>query len=548
MSPLRRALRDTGVRRRSVVLAIATGTMALGSAVGLAATAAWLIARAAEMPSPADIALAAVMVRFFGIARGLFRYLERLASHHTALSGVVVLRERIYERLAASRADRVLGLSRGEIVARVGADLDAVGDAVVRAIIPLGVALAVSAFAVGIVAWQLPIAGVALAACLALAALVPAVLTWRSARIAATLGTLAHARVSVAALSAIESATEHRVWGTRAATADELDQANVDAEDAHEAAARPAAWAAGTHALFSGAALVAGLAIGILAIRHGGISGPAGAIIALVPLAAFEAVGAVPAAIQQYFRSSEAATRLDHMVGDADGARGYSIGATLGGATVAGGTLVLENVSAAWPGMVPTRPVSASLDPGDCLAVTGRSGIGKSTLLLTVAGALPTANGSVSLGGQPVTLAHTGSTIALTAEDAHIFGTTVLENLRVARGSVTRDEATAALATVGLTSWLAMLPEGLDSPLGSGGHTVSGGERRRLLLARVLVGDAPVHLIDEPSEHLDTDGIAAFRAVMVTMRAQGRTVVLVTHDHALLDLADKVVSLDVEGD
>lgn len=546
MSVVTKALHDTEVRPLQIAIAIAAGTMALGSAVGLASTAAWLIARAAEMPSPADIALAAVIVRFFGISRGLFRYLERIASHHTALSGVVTLRERTYERLAAQDPQRVLSLSRGDIVARLGADLDAVGDAVVRAIIPVGVALTVSTAAVLIVGSQLPVAGLVLAVCLALAAVVPAVLTWRSARIAATLGTRANARVSVAALSAIESASEHRVWGTTAATFAELDSANRDFAHAHEAAAKPAAWSAATQALWSGLALVAALGLGIAAIRAGDISGPAGAIVALTPLAAFEAVGAVPAAVQQYFRSSTAAQRIHEITSDSSSKAHLNSPTPPNAGTIPidGTALELVGLSAAWPGMTPTVAVTATVRPGGCLGITGRSGIGKTTLLMTLAGALSPAAGHARLGSRDISESDTGVAIAMTAEDAHIFGTTVLENLRVARGDVTEVEARAALVTVGLEAWIDGLPEGIDTELGSGGHTVSGGERRRLLLARVLLTPAPVHLIDEPSEHLDQAGIAAFRALIAAMRAQGRTVVIVTHDHALLDLAGEVVSLD----
>ena len=98
---------------------VLAGTAALGSAVGLAAVAAWLVARAAQLPSPADLALAAVAVRFFGIGRGVFRYLERLLSHDTALRGVVTLRERTYERLAGASA-RVLGKGKKERIVPLG--------------------------------------------------------------------------------------------------------------------------------------------------------------------------------------------------------------------------------------------------------------------------------------------------------------------------------------------------------------------------------------------------------------------------------------------
>ncbi|WP_062517363.1 thiol reductant ABC exporter subunit CydC [Demequina gelatinilytica] len=539
---LREAIRETGVSRWAVVRAVLAGTMALGSAVGLAAVAAWLIAKAAQMPSPADIALAATIVRFFGISRGLFRYLERLASHDAALRGVVTLRERAYSRLAGSDAHRILGLRRGDIVARMGADLDAIGDVLVRAVIPVAVAVTVSAISVGIVAAILPLAGAVLAVCLVLAGAVPAVLTARSARIAAVVGTRARAEVSAAALSAMDGATEHRVWGTRGEAAEALARADVESERSHELAARPAAWAAGSQALFSGIALVALVAMGVMAVHAGDLDGPLAAVVALLPLAAFEAVGAVPPAVQQYFRSAAAARRLAELTDDADAAGQAS--ATSEASTPDAASLALDGLSVAWPGMTPTPPVTATVAPGEVLAVVGRSGVGKTTMLATIAGALPPAAGSVRIGGTDASPALTGSVVAMTAEDAHVFGTTVLENLRVARGDVDEAEAWDALTLVGLDGWVRSLPDGIGTELGAGGRTVSGGERRRLLLARTSLVPAPVVLIDEPAEHLDDAGADALRAMVTRMRGEGRTVVLVTHDLSLLDLADSVVTLD----
>ncbi|WP_296665964.1 thiol reductant ABC exporter subunit CydC [Demequina sp.] len=539
---LRAAIRETGVRRWAVVRAVLAGTMALGSAIGLAAVAAWLIAKAAQMPSPADVAIAATVVRFFGVSRGLFRYLERLASHDAALRGVVTLRERAYDRLARSGARTVLGLRRGDLVARLGADLDAIGDAVVRALIPLGVAAAVSAIAVAIVASLVPVAGLVLAVCLLLAGVVPAMLTARSARIAAVQGTLARAEVTTAALSAMDGATEHRVWGVSHEAADALQRADRDAEHAHELAARPAAWAAGAQALFSGIALVALVGLGVLAARAGDLDGPGAAVVALLPLAAFEAIGAVPAAVMQYFRSAAAAHRLAEMTGTIPGDQ--VDGGTGALPAAASSPLTLDALSAAWPGMTPTRPVTATVASGGVLAVIGRSGIGKTTLLTTIAGALEPAAGAATLGGRDVDAAMTGHAIAMTAEDAHVFGTSVMENLRVARGDVDEDAAWRALHLVGLEGWVRGLPDGIDTVLGPGGRSISGGERRRLLLARASLSPAPVHLIDEPAEHLDEEGSVALRAMVDAMRREGRTVVIVTHDHSLLDLADSVVSLD----
>lgn len=571
MSALRSAIRDTGMRRWQVIKAVSAGTAALGSAVGLAAVAAWLIAKAAEMPSPADIALAAVIVRFFGISRGVFRYLERLASHDAALRGVVTLRERTYTALAASGARTVLGLRRGDIIARLGADLDAIGDAVVRAIIPAWVALTVSMLSVAIVAWFSPVAGAALALCLALAALLPGILTARASRIAAERGGSAQARVTTVVHSSLEAASEHRVWDTSGMVRDELHAANIEAEHAADAAAGPAAWAAGLQSLTSGAALVLGLGIGVSAASAGHLSGPAVAVVSLTPLAAFEAVGAVPTAMSQYFRSRFAARRLRDLTSDipSGGDRTPEAGAGQAlpstppepplprlppaserAASSRAPLLEITGLRAGWPARAsrppssPTRAVTLRVAPGTSVGIIGRSGVGKTTMLLTFAGALEPVAGSVLLDGRPVSEADTGGNVAMTAEDAHVFGTSVLENLRVARGDLTPEEAADALETVGLTEWVGGLPAGIDTVLGSGGDSLSGGERRRLLLARVMVTPAAIHLIDEPGEHLDRAGRDALRAVLDTMRGQGRTVVVVTHDLDLLDRADQVVNLD----
>jgi len=544
---VRALLREGNIRPRRVALSIGAGTMALGSAVGLAAVAAWLVAEAAQMPSPAALGIAAVTVRFFGISRGLFRYLERLVSHETALSGVVELRSRTYDRVARSGASTILGLKRGDIVARMGGDIDAMGDAVVRSIIPLGIASTVSLLAVAITTALLPIAGLVLALCLVATAVLGGALTWRSAKTSAEAGTAAAARVSTATLEAIEGAVEHRVWGTHGAAAAELRAANLDAEHAAEASARPAAWAAAVLQGSQGIALVASLWLAVTAATSAGLSPTSAAIVALLPLSAFEAVSAVPAAVVQAFRSAAAARRV-LAISDDDGDAGQAEAPYEGAETLAAreATLTLNGLSAAWPGMTPTRPVSAVLEPGGALGIVGRSGIGKTTLLLTIAGALRPSSGTSSVSGELVSASTLGSTVAVTPEDAHVFGTTVFENLRVARGDATREDATAALASVGLAPWLEAQPEGLDTDMGSGGHTISGGERRRLLLARVLLSPAPIHLIDEPAEHLDADGIDALRSLVRAMRAAGRSIVIVTHDLGILDVVDRVVSLDTD--
>jgi ATP-binding cassette subfamily C protein CydC len=538
----RHILRGLGISWRAVALSVLAGSAALGSAVLLGATSAWLIARAAQMPSPADLALAAVIVRALGIGRGAFRYAERLASHGSALRGMTNLRAKAYERIERRGTGRVLALARGDIVARMGPDIDALGDAVPRSIVPAGVAVVVSTLAVAIVGSQDASAGLALAIALAAAATIPAALTVRSLRATQKRGTRADAEVAIAALSRVESAPEHRVWGTTGEARAALVEADREVERARDAAARPAALAAALNVAFAGMGLAAAVAIGIAAARAGSLGGPSTAVVALTPLGAFEAVSALPAAAAQWFRTRAAAERVLDLVDASSDAAPEPRSAGPGPAP----TLRLDALSAAWPGGAPTPAVSAVVPAGGVLGIVGASGVGKTTLLLTIAGALAPASGTVTLDGRPVDESDVGGVVAMTAEDAHVFGTTIMENLRVARGDATPDEARAALASVGLGRWLAAQRDGLDTSLGSGGLSVSGGERRRLLLARVALHSAPIHLIDEGAEHLDPEGAAALRALVRRRSAARRTTILVTHDPSLLDVVDTVLDLGKE--
>ena len=175
----------------------------------------------------------------------------------------------------------------------------------------------------------------------------------------------------------------------------------------------------------------------------------------------------------------------------------------------------------------------------------GASGIGKTTLLATLTGVIPPKSGAALINGVPACGADRDQLtahITMTAEDAHVFATTIYENLRVARASLTRDEASDLLTQAGLDEWIESLPEGIDTVIGSGGTTVSGGERRRLLMARALAAPAPVLAIDEASEHLDAATADRLMETLLTPSADRATLV-VTHRLSALDQADHVLVL-----
>jgi len=560
---LRRAVRLLDVNPRRVALAVLLGTLALGCAVALAAVSAWLIARASQMPPVLELSVATVAVRAFGIGRGLMRYLERLVSHDVALRGMANLRTTLYERLAEGSPRALLGVRRGDLLARVGADVDAVGDVVVRGLLPAGVAVTLGVGTSVAMALFWPPAGLALALSLLAAGVLAPWLAARGARTTEERGVLARARMSATSLGVLDDAGPLAVSGRLGGELDALRAADADLARATDAGARPAAVAAGIGQLAVGAAVLAALVTGVPAVRAGLLAPVELAVIVLTPLAAFEATSLLPAAAVQVQRSRAAAARVLALLDDADDAHGSRApSATTAVApppsapgsaprAVGGPTLVARDLACGWPG----RPavltgVDLTLSPGRRLAVAGPSGEGKTTLLLTLAGLLPPVAGGVTLDGSPLAAvgrAQVVRDVVVTSEDAHVFGTSVLENLRVARGDVTPEEATDALRRAGLGAWLAALPDGLDTVVGSDARTVSGGERRRLLLARALLSDAALLLVDEPAEHLDPATADTLLDELwhapPTRDGRARGVVLVSHRLAPLAAADEVLWL-----
>lgn len=562
---LRRALRLLRVDTRQVALAVLLGTLGLGSAVALTAVSGWLIARASQMPPVLVLSIATVGVRTFGIAKGVLRYLERLVSHDVALRGMTTLRTTLYAALAEGDAERLLSLRRGDLLARIGADVDAVGDVVVRGLLPGAVALTLGLGTAGAMAFFWPPAAVALIVGLLLAGALAPWLTALGSRTAERRATAARARMTAVALGALDDAGPLTVSGRAPQELDALRAADLEIAAAVDAGAGPTALGAGLGALGQGFAALVALVTGIPAVRSGALAPVELAVVVLTPLAAFEATAMLPSAAVQVHRSRAAAARILTLL-DGTGAARLAVAEAaatvatprpkaeaplpaLGVAHVVDSGLVAHGLSCGWSGRPPVLTgIDLQVRTGRSVAVVGPSGAGKTTLLLTLAGLLPARAGRVEIVDPgPRDLAtlsrdEVTATVVATAEDAHVFGTTVLENLRVARGSVTPDEARAGLARVGLGGWLTSLPDGLDTAIGPDARTLSGGERRRLLLARALLSPAPLLLLDEPAEHLDLAGADGLMADLLRP-GPDRGILVVTHRVSSLAAADEVVWL-----
>ena len=512
-----------------VLAAIALGVLSLASALALAGVAAWLITRAWQMPPVLDLSIAAVAVRMFAISRAVLHYCERLVTHDTALRAAGTARVRVYQRLARGPAAAAVRLHSGELVSRVGADVDELANVVVRALVPIAVAAVLALGAIAVIAAISPAAAAVLATCMLIAGFLAPRLAGRAAAAQEGIARQHHSERDTSAMLALEHAPELRVAGLLPGVIAESQRRQRAWGDARDAAAKPAAIAEAMPTAAVGASVL-GAVVAAIGLAHA-VAPTTLAVLMLLPLSAFEAMTPLPAAAVQFTRSRIAARRLLELTA-AERPRGSA--PTTATRPVGTGRLSAD-VCCGHDRAASTR-ISLDLPPGARLAVSGASGSGKTTLLMTLAGLLPPLDGQVLLDGVALTRfdeAELRGAIGFFAEDAHVFATTVRDNLLVARGDCRDDDLTAAVGAVGLGTWLAGLPEGLSTVLTGGAQSLSAGQRRRLLLARAVVSPARIVLFDEPTEHLDVnDAEQVLRDLLAPdsrLISPDRTVVVATH-------------------
>jgi ATP-binding cassette subfamily C protein CydC len=537
--PLWRAMGLLGLRGRPVAKSLLLGVLGAGSALALAALSAWLITRAWQMPPVLYLSVAVTAVRALGISRGLFRYLERLATHDVALDAMSTARGRLYSALAGGPSGYSVGLRRGELLSRTGSDIDEVGNALIRSLIPIGVSVVVSGAAVAIMATVSMLAALALFVCLVVSGAVAPWLAARGTDRSSRAAAAAQVRSAEAMMTLLDHGPELAVARRQPGVLAEMVAAEADAESAADHGLRQSAWAVAATPLAVGVSVIVAALIDIGIADS--VSPMTLGILILLPLSAFESTAVMTEAAMQLQRSRIAARRIMTLV---DRANDYRAVAVRRSDTVARGHIEVRGLRWGWPGgVVFGRPGGLDLDiaPGSRIAVVGPSGCGKSTLLLTLAGLLEPVSGTVT------TSSESSSDARYFAEDGHIFTTSVRENLLVARGDASEELLASALARVGLDEWVAGLPEGLDTVLDGGADSVSGGQRRRLLLARALINPATVLLIDEPGENLDRADAETLQADLLDSTGEltepDRAVVVVSHQLPLVHRADAVIDL-----
>jgi thiol reductant ABC exporter CydC subunit len=522
------------VRRRRVSAlfwAAAAGTGAELCAVGLIASAAWLIARAGQHPPLSALALAIVGVRGFALFRAGLRYAERLAGHDTALRVLADLRVGVYDALR--RSARTARLRDADVVQRMVADVEAVQDLLLRCVLPAVAAWGAGLGAVVLGVALVPAAGAVLAAGVLLAGAVLPLLAATGSRALARRTASGRSDLAIRGLDVALGATDLAAFG---ATERYVARAEEAAARLERLERRTAALEAAVSALGVAAQGLTALAV-LWTARHQGAGAVPATVLTLTALIAVESVLPVAGAARRLVGIRPAVRRVTDLLAAAPcevtGSPWHPVPPRPG--------IALARVRVTYGRTVALDGVDLRIPAGHKIAIVGASGAGKSTLLSVLCGEAP-AHGVVLLADAPLEThdpAEVRAAVRGLTQDAHVFAASIRANVALARPDASIADLEAAARRAGLHGWIAGLPAGWDTTVTN--DRLSGGQRQRLLLARALLADPSVLLLDEPAEGLD---LATADRLVTDLLGADSTVVLVTHRLAPLTAADEIVVLD----
>jgi ATP-binding cassette subfamily C protein CydC len=547
MNTLVRLLRLLAVFRWQMAAAVALGVATVGSGVGLMAAAAFLIASAALQPSIAELQVAIVGVRFFGLSRGLFRYLERLVSHDVTLRILGRFRRWFFRALEPLVPARTAEMRSADLLTRAVTDVESLQNFFIRAMAPPLVA-ALVAVGVGLLlgTYSSGLALTFVAAFAATAVVVPVAVIRLGAATGAAL-TSTRSGLAVAVADGIEGMADLLVFGQgerRQRLVDELSQScsTLRERAARFEAAGNAGVVLGTHAT-----VLLVLVPAIPMVGEGRFTGVGLAVVCLAVMAAFEAVQPLPAAARGLSEQLAAADRIFAIL-DGGPAAADPAGSPVEFGSDDIGTVELRRVSFSYPGA--TEPALRDFDleiGGGCrVAVVGPSGGGKSTLAGLLLRFWDPTGGGIRLAGRPLgAYSHHAlrSAVGVLPQRTDLFTGTIRDNLLLAEPEAGQIDLDRAAQTADLLDTIRAFPDGWETWIGEHGMQLSGGQRRRLALARLVLRDPPVVVLDEPTSGLDP--ITENRVMRSTLEFfKGRTIILITHRLVALDDFDEIVVLD----
>ena len=524
---------------RSVLLSMLLGVLTVASSIGLMMTSAWLISKCALQPSIADLGVSVVAVRFFGISRAAFRYLERLVSHDTTFRVLAKLRVDFYRAIEPLAPARLSKFRTGDLLGRVVADVGSLQEIYLRAIAPPVVALVMAVAVVVMFAAFNWLTAFTVLLFLLITGIALPLYAEKQTRFVGRALITNRAKLNTALIDNIQGTADILAFGLedeRSGTLDALSDTTAVLQQRLNLVE-----SIGTGTL---TVLVNGAALAVLVSSLPYVDGIYLATLTLGTFAAFEAILPLTDAARHGVVSLNAAQRLIDVTHAEPAVRDPAQPADPPNTF----DLVISGLTFQYSGQgarVFDR-LDLTVPQGERIAILGSSGSGKSTLVNLLARFWDYSMGSIQLGGVELnTLSQVTARglIAVLSQQTYLFNTSILENIRIAQPSASDEAVIAAAEKAQLSEYVARLSHGYETLVGENGTTLSGGERRRVALARVLLTNAPIIVLDEPTAYLDT---TTERAVLTTIfdTLAERTLILLTHRQTLLERVEHIYRVE----
>ena len=533
-----------------MVLGTGCGLLAMICAIGLLALSGWFISAAAYAGLTAATAQMfnffhpGIGVRLFAIGRTLARYAERIVTHDVTFRILQSLRSWFYIHLEPLAPARLILFRSGDVLNRIVADIDALDNLYLRVLSPSIVALITSILVVAFL-WLLdPLMALSVAMYLVIAGVgIPSVVL----RLGGSSGHELAQQISdlrIRIVDSLQGLPELLVFGAYGQQIDRVKQSNLALLKIQLRMSHIRGLAAALITAMSGLAVLSALYLAVNLVHQGALDGAVLALVILTVMASFEAVLPLPLAYQYLGQTREAGRRLLEIVEtepqvvfpDQSVPPDRQFG------------IRFENVSFRYDEQAPwaLSNVDFHIAAGQRVAVIGQTGSGKSTLIHLLARFWNPVSGHIHIGGHKIcrfSEADLRRLISVVSQQPHMFNATLKENLLLACPEASDPELLAALDAVQLLEFVEGLPDGLNTWIGEAGQRISGGQARRVAVARAILHSAPLWVLDEPTEGLDP---ITEKNMMQALRRQttGRTLLLITHRLVDLEWMDQILMLD----
>ena len=520
---VRAALR---LERRAVRAALASGLLVTLCTVGLASTSAWLIVRAAQRPSVLSLTVPMGLVQLFALAKAAGRYLERTQTHRAALGAMAHVRADVARDLEPL-LPAGLGPRSAEVVDRVLGDVERVQDLLTAVAGPLVTSVAaalVSAVVCGVLNW---VSGLILLAAIAIDAVVLPAVALRHGAASSRESDAVHGELTSLFDEAAQSGDEFVMVGASRSLFRRLRELEGRADAASARRRAVTGLVSGLAVLVNGLAALSTALVSVQALRAGHVAAASVAVPALTTLAALELVSGVVGVVVSASRDHSAMQRLDALRGRTRPVREPDHALPVTSAS----EVTLDEVTHGYSNSPVLVGVDATLVAGDVVVLEGPSGGGKTTVARLIAKFLVPHAGTLRLDGRDYSQLASQSVrefVGLVDDAPHVFDGTLGDNLRLARPEASEEDLLAACEIAGLGDFVRGLPDGVGTRLGGVATGLSGGEQRRLGVAREVLADRPVAVFDEPTEGLDD---ATARALLDSLREHYRDGVLLIISH-----------------